>query len=271
MSDNLACVTESNCSDVITEYWNGRAWSYSNGVNGELADTRRDAWEHVLAKVLEGVMAETAINGRMPHVADFGCGPGFFTVLLAGMGCKVDAFDASAEMLSFAKKNVAVQVPDGDVAFHECDLLSLPIDNNTFDACFSRNVTWLMQDPEAAYSEWLRVLRPGGKLVTFDANWYRYLVDSKIDAQRHADQDNNVLEGWDEDSHATPEEVDRCEKIAETLPLTPILRPQWDVDTLNGLGVAWVRSDEDAWKNLWTASEQLYYSSSPMFMVEAVK
>ena len=63
-----------------------------------------------------------------------------------------------------------------------------------------------MRDPRAAYAEWLRVVRPGGKILIFDANWYRYLVDDRVAQARQADQENNNLEGWDEASQATSAE-----------------------------------------------------------------
>lgn len=257
--------------ETITEYWDERAQSYSNGVNGELEDGRRDAWAETLGGTLGGLIADAGAEGRTPRVADLGCGPGFFSVLLAQMGCAVDAVDGSAGMLALARENVSKMVPGGAVAFHERDLLSLPFADGTFDACVCRNVTWLMREPRAAYAEWLRVLRPGGKLVAFDANWYRYLVDPEVDAKRRADQENNVLEGWDEDAQATSEEERRCELIAAELPLTPVMRPAWDLDVLTALGATRVRADEDAWLRLWSESERSYYASSPMFMVEAVK
>ena len=257
--------------EAISDYWNGRAQSYSNGVNGELQDERKDAWETYVSNVVSDILAAARAEKRIPCAADLGCGPGFFCVILAEMGFSVDAVDGSPDMLAHARENVAKEAPNSSVAFHECDLLSLPFDDNTFDVCISRNVTWLMRNPKAAYAEWLRVLRPGGKLIAFDANWYRYLVDPVIAAQRRADQEANVLEGWDEEAQATSDEEKRCERIAEELPLTPVLRPQWDVQTLGELGAAQVCADEDAWKVLWTENEQAYYSSSPTFAIEAVK
>ena len=162
-------------------------------------------------------------------------------------------------------------VPGSDALFHVCDLQSLPFPDDTFDLCASRNVTWLMRNPREAYAEWLRVLKPGGKLVAYDANWYRYLVNPEVAAKRAEDREANVLEGWDEDARATSDEEKRCEELARSLPLTPILRPAWDIETLNELGVAWCRADEGAWRRIWTESEQLYYGATPLFMVEAVK
>ena len=255
----------------FNEYWNGRAQSYSNGVVGELGDERKESWKASLDEVSRGVAAEAGIEGRALRACDLGCGPGFFSILLSELGFTVDAVDASEEMVERARGNVDHVVPGGGVTFHVCDLLSLPFPDDTFDLCVSRNVTWLMRDPERAYAEWLRVLRPGGKLVAYDANWYRYLVDPEVAAKRAADQEANVLEGWDEDAQATSDEERRCEELARNLPLTPVLRPSWDIQTLEGLGVTWCRADENAWRDIWSENEQAYYSATPMFMIEAVK
>lgn len=255
----------------VNEYWEERAQSYSNGVIGELADGRKDSWKAALEEAAGNELVQRAADGGAPRACDLGCGPGFFTILLAEMGFAVDAVDASESMLARAEENLSRAMPVGDVAFHASDLLSLPFPDSSFDLCVSRNVTWLMCDPRAAYAEWLRVLKPGGKLVAYDSNWYRYLVDPEVAAKRAADQEANVLEGWDEDAQATSDEEKRCEELALSLPLTPVLRPAWDLRTLHELGVAHCRADEDAWLRIWSENEQLYYAATPMFMVEAVK
>ena len=65
------------------------------------------------------------------------------------------------------------------------------------NAVVSRNLVWNLEDPEAAYKEWLRVLKPGGKLFVFDGNHYCYLynaeyasIQPKVDASS-----NHVLLG----------------------------------------------------------------------------
>ena len=143
---------------------------------------------------------------------------------------------------------------------------------SSFDAIVSRNVTWLMKDLLAAYEEWQGLLRPAGKLLAFDANWYRYLVDPAVNAQRLADQapSTDIL-GWDEDSLATDAQERACEQIALELPSTYLLRPYWDVHVLRDLGFSDVSVDVDAWKTLWTAGEQAFYGSSPLFLIEATR
>lgn len=255
----------------IVEYWNERSTSYSNGVIGELHDERRTMWWNALVKRVAGVIDEARREGRVPRVLDLGCGPGFFTALFSEAGCQVDAVDSSAEMLARAQANVKAAVPDAEPTYCECDFTELPFADGTFDLATGRNVTWLMRRPEAAYAEWLRVLRPGGKLLSFDANWYRYLIDPVTAAAREADMTNNTLEGWDEESRATTAEEEHCEQMALELPLTYILRPAWDATILSSLGTARVRTDELIWQEVWTESEYSYYGATPMFLVEAVK
>ena len=264
-------MTSEVLAQELNAYWSRRAQSYSNGVVGELSDQRKDTWKAALAQAAEDVLREARAEGRRPRACDLGCGPGFFSVLLAEMGFAVDAVDASETMIARAQDNLLHAVPDGVVTFHVCDFLSLPLADDMFDLCVSRNVTWLMRHPREAYAEWLRVLKPGGKLVAYDANWYRYLVDEEVAAKRAADQKAHVLEGWDEDAQATSDEEKRCEELARSLPFTAVLRPSWDLETLADLGVAQCRADEDAWKRIWPENEQLYYGATPMFMVEAVK
>lgn len=266
-----SCQNVAVSSREITGYWDNRAQSYYNGVVGELGDSRRIAWERVIDCKTSGIAQQAQVEGRAPRVLDIGCGPGFFSVLFAERGYTVDAVDASANMLDRAQANVRAFNVEERVTFHQGDVAVLPFAENTFDVAVLRNVTWLMREPEAAYAEWLSVLKPGGKLLVFDANWYRYLIDPAIDAARRADQEGNRLEGWDDEAQATAEEKDRCAEMAMSLPLTPVLRPQWDVEYLTGLGVSSVQADERIWMDVWTENEKSFYGSSPMFLVEVAK
>ena len=38
----------------------------------------------------------------------------------------------------------------------------------SFDVVVTRNVTWNLRDPERAYGQWSRVLKPGGKVVILE-------------------------------------------------------------------------------------------------------
>ena len=57
------------------------------------------------------------------------------------------------------------------------DAQNLDFEDDTFDLIVTRNVTWVMEQPTKAYSEWIRVLQPGGRMINFDENQYLYLFD----------------------------------------------------------------------------------------------
>lgn len=250
----------------ISRYWDVRAPSYSNGVRDEMAGFEHRAWARLLTERL-------ACLGRLSdlHVLDLGCGPGFFSILLARLGCRVDAVDASEGMLEQARRNAVCAGVENEITFHKGDMKLTFFNDDSFDAIVSRNVTWLLDEPLQAYGEWHRLLAPGGKMIAFDANWYRYLIDAETDRRRAADQrDPSILE-WSADAVATSVEERACEQIALRLPLTYELRPSWDAAVLTDLGYSSVHTDEAVWRRVWSRGEQLFYASSPLFMIEAVK
>lgn len=64
-----------------------------------------------LTKELDGYDQLTAFCKAMPaggHILDLGCGPGFYAAFMAKQGCKVDAVDASAEMVKLAMQQIGV-------------------------------------------------------------------------------------------------------------------------------------------------------------------
>lgn len=251
--------------DFVVDYWNERSRSYSATVCEELNNQDYHAW----FQVLESHLSCFTQPGK--KALDLGCGPGFFSIILARLGFAVDAVDMSAEMLVRAITNVADAGVADRVTFHEEDAARLPFPDNTFDAVVMRNVTWLMRDPAAAYKEWHRVLAPGGKLLIFDANWYRYLDDEKIDQKRLIDQQDRSVLAWTEESLATLEQEKQCEEIAASLPFTYIDRPAWDLRMLDQLGFGSSFTDENVWRVVWPEGDKQFYASSPMFMVHATK
>ena len=161
-----------------------------------------------------------------PRVLDLGCGPGFFTVLLALQGYHVTAVDYTENMLAQAKANATrygVQA-----TFLQMDAQDLSFEDGTFDLVVTRNVTWNLEEPLQAYREWLRVLRPGGKLVNADGNHFYYV----------ADPDYQVFYDRSERAHKYMDGIDTgiINPLAEKNPLARELRPAWDLRVAFDLG-----------------------------------
>ena len=153
----------------IESYWTTRAEGYSEVNHKELNGMQKGAW----LEVLKGQFPEKAKDEI--KILDIGTGPGFFPVILAEAGYKVTAVDYTQEMLDTAKKNAGNLCER--ISFYKMDAQNLEFEDDVFDVVISRNLTWNLKDPKRAYEEWCRVLKPGGKLLNFDANWYGYLYD----------------------------------------------------------------------------------------------
>ena len=80
--------------------------------------------------------------------------------------------------------------------FRRMDCHRLDFADNTFDAVISRNLTHTLRDHKQVYKEWLRVLKPGGTLLIFDANWHLTECDEKLRAesrfQRRKNSERNL-------------------------------------------------------------------------------
>lgn len=243
----------------IEHYWTGRAKGYSEVNQHELATGQDQVW---LAELRRHFPQRENLK-----VLDVGTGPGFFAVLLTRAGYDVTAVDYTEAMLKEAKKNA------GDVSekihFHRMDAQHLDFHDDTFDVVVSRNLTWNLEEPEKAYQEWMRVLKPGGRLLNFDANWYHHLFDEEKRREYEADRKN--VEALQMDDHYTCTDIDAMEAIARQIPMSRTMRPKWDVDVLKKYTAESVRTDERVWERVWDSAEKVNYASTPMFLVSARK
>ena len=249
----------------IASYWGTRAEGYSEVNEKELAGSQREAWLHVLEEQFPEKKKEEM------KILDIGTGPGFFPMILSEAGYTVTAVDYTEEMLEKAKENLGKYTKYGleRVTLQRMDAQNLEFADETFDVVISRNLTWNLEKPEQAYQEWMRVLKPGGVLLNFDANWYGYLYDEEKKEAYEADR--KKVEEQQLDDHYLCTDIDRMENIARQVPLSAMERPAWDTKVLESLGVCSIQTDSEIWKRVWSEEERLNYASTPMFLVCAEK
>jgi ubiquinone/menaquinone biosynthesis C-methylase UbiE len=239
--------------------WDEYADGYSAKIQKQMDDFHRNAW---------GELLRAHMDKNCPlDVLDVGTGPGFFPMILSAEGHRVTGIDFSASMLKEATKNKAKQAVS--CVFLQMDAAQLKFADKSFDLVICRNVTYSLAEPELAYREWMRVLRPNGKLLIFDANWFHFLFNPeekrKIDA--FLDEYHEITGKL----HETYEkEVELFFDHVITRPLSRVKRPDWDCCFLESLG-AQVTSDSTVGKRVYTEREVYFHTPTPLFLIEAIK
>ncbi len=248
--------------DENKAYWTGRAPGYSAVNREELAGPRRKRWKACLAREFALHFPDRPLSDL--RVLEVGTGPGFFAILLRELGLDVTAIDLTPAMLAEAKENAGHLA--GLISFMEMNAEALSFEDASFDAVISRNLTWNLPHPEEALAEWTRVLKPGGLLLNFDANWYAYLFDTSAQAAYEEDRANSAREGIPDLNIG--ENFDVMEDIARRVPLSRVRRPAWDLQQFSSLGLS-SEADEDIWQTVWSEEEKLNFASTPLFLVRA--
>lgn len=243
----------------IENYWTGRAEGYSRVNQHELSTGQDQVWLQEIEDHLP--------KGRALKILDVGTGPGFFAILLARAGYEVTAVDYTEAMLEQAKKNAGTLAEQ--IHFFRMDAQKLEFADGTFDVVVSRNLTWNLEEPEKAYAEWMRVLKTGGRILNFDANWYHHLFDEK--KRKEYEEDRKKVEILSLEDHYTCTDIDAMEEIARQVPMSRTMRPAWDIQVLKSLSACRVNADEQVWERVWDRTEQVNYASTPMFLISAVK
>jgi ubiquinone/menaquinone biosynthesis C-methylase UbiE len=152
---------DAEITQVIRHHWDRRASTFDDEVGHSLvSDEQRRAWLDLLSR----------FAGQAPRrVLDVGCGTGFLALGFAELGHTVTGIDLSPQMIDRARRKA--EQAGKEVDFHECDAAALDSADETYDVVVARHVIWNLPDPERGVAEWLRVLRPGGRLVLIEGKW----------------------------------------------------------------------------------------------------
>ncbi|MHB8513403.1 MAG: methyltransferase domain-containing protein [Actinomycetota bacterium] len=112
-------------------------------------------------------------------ILDVGSGTGEVARTLAGdvaPSGSVLGVDLSEQMLNEARRRT--QGTGLPVSFEQANVEKLDLDSESFDAVHSERTLQHVPDVEAAFSEMLRVLKPGGRLVIADTDWDTLIMDA---------------------------------------------------------------------------------------------
>lgn len=111
------------------------------------------------------------------RVMDYGCGPGFVSLGMAGMvapGGSVHGVDINARFVADATGRGA----DVDnVSFHLVQDGHIPLADGAVNRALCKNVLEYVPDLSATLAEFHRVIEPGGRLLAIDSDWGFVIVE----------------------------------------------------------------------------------------------
>lgn len=236
-----------NAKEFIQEYWNERSNGFADLRKAELQSNKYERWEKEIKNHLP---QKSALR-----ILDVGCGCGFFSILLANMGHQVTGIDLTKLMIEQGK--AMAKEMGTRVELLVMDAENLAFEGESFDVVIARNVTWNLPHPKDAYKEWLRVLKKGGCLLNYDAEY----------AKNHHKQD---LSANNAHNRLTKEELEKCHHIYHMLEISLQNRPSWDIQVLKELGIIHTEVDLNVGKRIYLEKDE-FYIPTPLFGIKAFK
>ena len=119
---------------------------------------------------------EIPAGGR---AVDFGCGPLGALDLLShrvGPAGRVVGLDSQPRMISFAQRSIAERGL-ANVKLIQADARSTGLDANYFDIAHERLVLITLTSPQDVVAEMVRVVRPGGWVITQNVDWISWTCE----------------------------------------------------------------------------------------------
>ena len=235
----------------VKDYWTQRSHDFGTVRKNELENEMGQRWLHEIERFLP--------EGRSLDILDVGTGTGFFAILLAEKGHRVEGIDLTPAMLEEAR--ILAKQRNLDITFREMDAQNLDYPNDSFDVVISRNLTWTLPDPESAYAEWFRVLKPGGVLLNFDAAYAAHVRSHSVQNRKVAPDSPYGHVGMTDALQQENDAITLSMDIGQA-------RPEWDGEVLTRIGFQSCQADTQVGKRLLG---ELDLTTAPMFGIFARK
>ena len=124
----------------------------------------------------------TELSKNKPiSILEVGCSIGYVTFNIAqNLNCDITGIDISEILIEKAKKKQR-KMGLNNVYFQVADARNLPFEDNTFDVVFAQALVALLSEKHLCLKEFLRVVKPGGKIGTLDAFAKEYTSPKTLD------------------------------------------------------------------------------------------
>ena len=241
---------ETQIEQRVKNYWTARSHDFGTVRKNELESDMGKRWLEEIERHLP--------QGKL-DILDVGTGTGFFAILLARLGHRVTGIDLTPAMIA---ESCALAGSMGlDIDFRQMNAQELSFEEERFDVVISRNLTWTLPEPQKAYSQWYRVLKKGGVLLNYDAD---YAENVRSESTQNCSVAPDSPYG-----HVGMTERLKEENDAITLALDiGKKRPEWDAQVLRELGVRACSTDLRVGARVLGASDLV---NAPMFGIFARK
>lgn len=241
---------ETQIEQRVKNYWTARSHDFGTVRKNELESDMGKRWLEEIERHLP--------QGKL-DILDVGTGTGFFAILLARLGHRVTGIDLTPAMI--AESRALAGSMGLDIDFQQMNAQELTFDDCCFDVVISRNLTWTLPEPQKAYSQWYRVLKKGGVLLNYDAD---YAENVRSESTQNCSVAPDSPYG-----HVGMTERLKEENDAITLALDiGKKRPEWDAQVLRELGVRACSTDLHVGARVLGASDLV---NAPMFGIFARK
>ena len=234
----------------VSHYWAHRAEGFETQRLREFESEKKDRWLTEFRKYLP--------QGKPLRVLDIGTGTGFFACILAEQGHDATGIDLTPDMVEHAEHMAAVL--GLDASFLVMDAENPQFAPESFDVLVTRNLTWTLPHIAKAYREWYQLLKPGGVLINFDADYCAAL------------EDEDEIELPENHAHKlVPEDLTKVnEAITMELSAYQGPRPQWDVQLLVEAGFERICVDMGVYRRIYAEIDE-FYNPTPIFTIAAYK
>lgn len=254
-------------TEDVKKIWEQNAEVYDERTKKQLSNEigTKEGWADL-------VMSFAPQEGSL-DILDCGTGPGFFPVALGERGHRVTGIDLSENMISAAKENVAAAGVKAELLVMDCQ--ETVFEDESFDMVISRSLTWTLMDPPKAYREWKRLLKPGGRLVITDGNFYLHNHE-ETQMKRFQELNDRMIRERGVGIYKYNGGKDCFREIGKDLFMSSRRRPLWDLGCLMDLGFSNVFAIPDIRDHIpgaWPEDEldRAVSDLMPMFLVGAQK